>query len=180
MNRQALLIAGVALAALASGFFLASRFAAPPAPPEPLNPETIVGEPRPPFTVGSATGEQVSAGDFDGRVLLVNFWATWCAPCVEEMPMLDEVHRAYADEGLAIVGVALDDVARARAFADELGISYPVLLGATDVMALSRAYGNLSGQLPYTVLVGRDGRVAWTLLGALERDELERRIESLL
>lgn len=94
--------------------------------------------------------------------------------------MLDEVRRSYGEKGLEIVGVALDDVARARAFADELGISYPVLLGATDVMALSRAYGNRSGQLPYTVLVDRDGRVAWTLLGALKRDELVRRIEALL
>jgi thiol-disulfide isomerase/thioredoxin len=122
----------------------------------------------------------VSAADFDGRVLLLNFWATWCAPCVREMPMLDEIQQAYADRGLSVVGVALDDVARARSFADELGIGYTILLGAGDALATGLAYGNRAGLLPYSVLVDRDGVVRWTQLGELKRPDLVEQIERRL
>jgi thiol-disulfide isomerase/thioredoxin len=122
----------------------------------------------------------VSAGDFDGRVVLVNFWATWCAPCREEMPMLNEVYRSLAPRGLDVVGIALDDVARAREFAERLGIDYTILVGAGDVMATGLAYGNQAGLLPYTVLIDRDGVVRWTFLGELKRNALLEQVEPLL
>lgn len=140
----------------------------------------MVGERRPDYTLGSSGGERVSAADFDGSVVLVNFWATWCAPCREEMPMLAELYREHVADGLQVVGIALDDVAAAREFAAELGIDYPVLVGSTDVMAVARLYGNISGMLPYTVLIDRDGVIHWTKLGVLEEDELEQRVGELL
>jgi thiol-disulfide isomerase/thioredoxin len=143
-------------------------------------PEALLGQPRPPFTLGASDGRRVSADDFDGQVLLVNFWATWCAPCREEMPMLDAVHEQYAPEGLAVVGIALDDVQRAREFAGALGIDYTILVGAQDVMATGLAWGNRAGLLPYTVVVDRDGIVRWTYLGELKRDALLAQIEPLL
>lgn len=142
--------------------------------------ESVVGSPRPDFMLGSSSGEQVSASSFDGSVTLVNFWATWCKPCREEMPMLVGLYKAYSHSGFQVVGVAIDDVQQARDFATGLGVDYPILVGSTDVMVMARSYGNLSGVLPYSVLIGRDGIVRWTHLGGLKEKELIRRIEELL
>ncbi|MEJ8568779.1 TlpA family protein disulfide reductase [Elongatibacter sediminis] len=140
----------------------------------------MVGEPRPDYTLADRDGQFVNAADFDGGVVLVNFWATWCKPCREEMPMLAELYRTRADQGLEIVGIALDDVAAARDFAAELGIEYPILIGSTDVMAVVRLYGNVSGALPYSVLIDRDGLIRWTYAGELDEAELVRRVDALL
>ena len=141
---------------------------------------SVVGSLRPDFMLGSSSGEQVSASSFDGSVTLINFWATWCKPCREEMPMLLGLYKSYAPAGLQVVGVAIDDVQQARDFAAELGVDYTILVGSTDVMVMAQSYGNLSGVLPYSVLIGRDGIVRWTHLGLLEKDELARRIRDLL
>ena len=143
-------------------------------------PEDLLGRRRPDFTLGSTDGSWVSASDFDGQVLLINFWATWCVPCRAEMPMLSELHRQYAGQGLRVLGIALDDVQPARDFVTELGIAYPVLVGMADVIATSRAYGNRAGLLPYSVLIDRAGIVRWSRLGELSRAELLEQAEPLL
>jgi thiol-disulfide isomerase/thioredoxin len=121
-----------------------------------------------------------SASDFDGRVVLINFWATWCVPCRAEMPMLSDLHQDYQGQGLQVVGIAMDDVQQARDFVMELGIAYPVLVGMADVMATGRVYGNRSGLLPYSVLVDRSGVVRWTHLGELSEADLLARAQPLL
>ena len=148
-----------------------------PAAPEPAD---LLGRRRPDFTLGSIDGSWVSVSDFDGQVLLINFWATWCVPCRAEMPMLSELHTQYADQGLRVLGIALDDVQPAREFVTELSIAYPVLVGMADVMASSRAYGNRAGLLPYSVLIDRDGVVRWSRLGELTRAELLEQVGPLL
>lgn len=140
----------------------------------PKEPADLLGQQRPDFTLASIDGRRVSISDFDGRVVLINFWATWCAPCREEMPMLSELHRQYTDRGLQVVGIALDDLQQVRDFVGDLQITYPVLVGATDVLAAGRRYGNRSSLLPYSVLIDRQGVVRWTRLGALRRAELLR------
>ncbi len=141
--------------------------------------QDMLGQRRPDYTLGSTTGARVHASDFDGRVVLVNFWATWCKPCREELPMLAALHREQSESGFAVVGIALDDVAPAREFADELGIAYPILVGSIDVMTVAQLYGNRSGVLPYSVLIDRAGVVRWTHLGELEEAELTRRVLEL-
>lgn len=94
--------------------------------------------------------------------------------------MLMELREQHAAQGLEVVGIAMDDVQRARDFVAELGIEYPNLVGATDVMAAMQLYGNASGTLPYSVLVNRAGEIAWVKLGILERPELEAEISALL
>lgn len=176
----------VAATAMAGGYFSYRAFTAVEPPraesPPPAKPHsrTLVGERRPDYTLGSADGSRVSASDFDGRVVLVNFWATWCTPCREEMPMLMELREELGGRGLEVVGIALDDVQQAREFATELGVEYPILVGSTDVMATMNLYGNISGTLPYSVLLDRSGVVRWTKLGVLDRSSLEREIEALL
>ena len=181
MSRNTLLVLVVAMLATGAGLLTGRALQEDPNQgPAAEGAEALIGQPRPPFTLGASDGQRVSASDFDGQVMLVNFWATWCAPCRDEMPMLDAVHEQYAPDGLAVVGIALDDVQRAREFAESLGIDYTILVGAQDVMATGLAWGNRAGLLPYTVLVDRDGIVRWTYLGELKRDALVAQIEPLL
>lgn len=133
----------------------------------------LVGRYRPDFKLGSQNGEFVSADDFTGKTVLLNFWATWCTPCREEMPMLVELQTQYESAGLQVVGIALDDVQKVRDFVRGFGISYPILVGSADVMDTNQKYGNLSGALPYSVLVDTDGIIRWQYSGALQHDELE-------
>ncbi len=140
----------------------------------------LVGQLRPDFTHGSVDGSFISASDFDGKVVLVNFWATWCAPCREEMPMLVDLREKYGPQGFEVVGVAIDDVAAAREFLSELGVAYPNVVGSVDVMETLSNYGNASGTLPYTVLIDRDGIIRWRLMGALKEPALISEIEELL
>jgi len=142
--------------------------------------DNLVGQPRPDYSLSDSNGVQVSAADFDGQVLLINFWATWCAPCVEEMPMLSELQQQYGKAGFQVVGIALDDPQKASKFAELLDITYPALFGTIDAVLVGREYGNRAGMLPYSVLVDRQGIVQWAYLGALQRPELETLIQSLL
>jgi len=142
--------------------------------------EDMVGQPRPDFTLEDLDGVPVSAADFDGLVMLVNFWATWCTPCVEEMPMLSGLQQKYADRGVQFVGIALDDPQKATDFAAQLEITYPMLVGTTDAILVGRRFGNRAGMLPYSVLVDSHGIVRWAYLGALDQQELENRIQALL
>jgi peroxiredoxin len=142
--------------------------------------EDLVGQPRPDFTLGDSNGVAVSAADFDGKVTLINFWATWCTPCVEEMPMLSRLQQSYAGRGVQIVGIALDDPQKAGDFAAQLDIDYRVLVGTTDAILVGRQFGNRAGMLPYSVLLDSDGIVRWAYLGALDKQELEAQIQALL
>lgn len=183
MNRTVLVMALVAVLAASGGYFLArslsdpgdSRSATDPLP----STDDLIGKRRPDFTLRTLDGTHLSASDLDGRVWLLNFWATWCKPCVEEMPMLDRLHLEQAGKGVKIIGVALDDETRARQFANDLGISYPILVGQTDVVLTGRRYGNSTGLLPFSVLVDAQGLIRWAKLGALDPAELSEHLEML-
>jgi len=130
-----------------------------------------VGDVRPDFRHATLDEDWLSAADFDGQLLLVNFWATWCAPCRREMPVLQAVSEDHVGE-LAVVGIAMDDPGPVREFLEELGITYPVAVGGSDVMDTQRAWGNSAGVLPYTVLVDADGVIQWQHYGEVTADEL--------
>lgn len=185
---QKILLVLVAFAALAVGFYFSTMqfrqpakpvvpATSPPPAPTSTSPSTdhslgLIGERRPDFKIGSQNGEWVTADDFAGKLLLVNFWATWCAPCREEMPMLVDLQSQYGSEGLQVVGIALDDVQKVREFVQAFSITYPILVGSADVMAVNQSYGNQSGALPYSVLVDQQGIIRWQFSGTLQHDEL--------
>ncbi len=176
MRHRVLLLLVASLVGLASGWLYTRHLAdassrEPSMMPAAGGPE-LLGRRRPDFTLGGSDGRRWSAGDFDGQLVLINFWATWCVPCRAEMPMLAELHQSFEAQGLQVVGIALDDVQAARDFAAELEISYPILVGGADVMAIGLVYGNRAGLLPYSVLIDRQGIVRWTHLGELSRAEL--------
>jgi peroxiredoxin len=171
----------VAVAALLAGFYISARYYAEPVnvvQPGPAG--SLIGGIRPDFKLQSHQGELVSPADFSGKTLLINFWATWCAPCREEMPMLMDLQREYGALGLQVIGIALDNVDSVRSFVDTYGISYPVLLGAEDVFTTSAAYGNSEGVLPYTVLVDRDGIIRWQYAGQVHHENISPLLSELL
>jgi len=176
VRKNAIIMAAVALMAGSAGYFL-SMYMDGDTGPAAID---LVDERRPDFTLTDTHGKPVSAEDFDGQTWLVNFWATWCAPCVEEMPMLSQLRQELAGTGVEIVGIALDDAQRATDFAAELGVSYPILVGKTEVVLTGRRYGNATGLLPFSVLIDSNGIIRWTHLGVLSKEELERQIQQLL
>jgi len=131
-----------------------------------------------PFRDLSGTGRTLR--DWQGRVVVCNFWATWCAPCREEIPMLVAVQEVYAGKGAEIVGIGIDHAAKVVEFAKTYGITYPVLIAEADAIELMRRLGNALGGLPYTVVLDRVGAVAHRRLGALTRAEVEGVLKHLL
>lgn len=118
--------------------------------------------------------------EWQGHGLVCNFWATWCAPCREEIPLLNAAQQKYAANGLQVVGIAVDSAANVRQFITSTEIHYPVLLAGAAAIDLMRELGNTTGGLPYTVLLDSRGRLAGRKLGAFSARELEAALAALL
>ncbi|MBX6393333.1 MAG: TlpA family protein disulfide reductase [Burkholderiales bacterium] len=152
-------------AALAAGIYVG--YVARSGSPEPAGSAALL---RTPFTTLSGTPATLS--QWRGRRLVVNFWATWCAPCREEMPLLNQARAQYASNGVEFVGIAVDSAAPVQQFVTQLDIRYPILIGGAEALELVRRLGNPAGGLPFTVLVEPDGSVSRTKLGRIEERDL--------
>ena len=170
-RREALVLTAAGLAAAAAGFFLGPVLLGGR---EPHGPAELL-EARLP----DLAGKPRHLSEWRGRVLVVNFWATWCAPCREEIPLLMAARSRYSGKGVEIVGIAVDNAAKVVEFTKSLGVTYPILLSEADGLELMRKLGNSSGGLPYTVFLDREGRVAHRKLGALKGPDLEDILRSL-
>jgi peroxiredoxin len=136
----------------------------------------------PDFAMKSLDGKVVHLSDFRGKAVVLNFWATWCDPCREEMPWFVDLQKEYGPQGLQIVGVAMDDAdpADIAKFAKELNIDYPILVGAASARdSVADAYGGID-VLPETFYIGRDGKVLQKVFGLKERDEIESYMKQIL
>lgn len=138
------------------------------------------GSHRPTLTLFDLGGRARSLSEWDGQVLLVNFWATWCPPCRAEIPEFIEVRDRFRDQAFEVIGVAVDRPDLVRDYAARLAIPYPILLDSLDGGSSLRPWGNPEGALPYSVLIARDGRVALTHRGKLSTKRLESHLASLL
>lgn len=118
-------------------------------------------------------GGALRLADLRGQRLVLNFWATWCPPCVEELPMLDAFHRAQQARGWRVVGLAVDSLAPVQRFLQARPLSFPVGLAGTQGVELSRALGNVSGGLPFSVVFDTSGAVVQRKLGKLTPDDLK-------
>lgn len=127
-----------------------------------------------------AEGRLQSLAQWRGRPLLVNFWATWCPPCVEEMPELQRVRDAYLARGVEVIGIGIDNAARIAAFRDRHRLTLPLLVAGVGGSELNRSLGNAGGALPYTVLIDADGRIRERHLGQVRPAQLRRWLESTL
>jgi thiol-disulfide isomerase/thioredoxin len=115
-----------------------------------------------------------------GQVLVVNFWATWCAPCREEIPVFVRLQDRHGPRGLQFVGIAFDQPDKVAEFAREFRINYPLLLGGAEIMELMREAGNRAGVLPYTLVIDRRGDVVSREPGGLKESRLESLVQPLL
>ena len=125
-------------------------------------------------------GRPKRLADFPSPLLLCNFWATWCAPCREEVPLLVAAKRDFARKGLEIAGIGIDRADKLQKFSKEYAINYPVLAASQDASALLRVLGDREAALPYSVLLDRQRRVAYRKLGAWTKRELEREIRAAI
>ena len=118
-------------------------------------------------------GREQRLDQWKGKVLVVNFWATWCEPCREEMPEFVKAQAALGAKGLQFVGIAIDQPDKIRQFSNELKLNYPSLVGGYGALELSKTLGNKIMALPFTIIIDREGRVAYTQMGPLKPGKLD-------
>ncbi|HUQ27419.1 MAG TPA: TlpA disulfide reductase family protein [Usitatibacter sp.] len=158
---------GVAAALAGTALWLAMR------PPSPGMTGTAVPGALMAATFKDLDGRSRSLGEFQGKVVVLNFWATWCAPCREEMPGFQRLQAEWRDRGVQFVGVSSEDANRVAAFARGLGVTYPLWVGGDEVGEMSRRLGNRLGVLPHTVVLDRGGASATARVGAYPEAELD-------
>jgi thiol-disulfide isomerase/thioredoxin len=125
-------------------------------------------------------GETRRVGDWRGRVLVINYWATWCAPCREEIPVFVRMQERYGSRGLQFIGIAIDQPDKVAEFGREFRINYPLLLGGVETIELVRQVGNRAGVLPYTLVIDRKGKLVSRERGGLKESRLESLVLPLL
>jgi peroxiredoxin len=127
-----------------------------------------------------ANGTSQAISQWQGKIMVINFWATWCQPCREEMPELSRLQDQYRDRGVIVLGISTDDVEKIREFAKEIKVSYPLLAGDMEAMNIGASLGNDKGVLPYTVIIQADGSIANTYFGRINQTLLEKTLLPLI
>jgi peroxiredoxin len=131
------------------------------------------------FTLKDMAGKDVRLADYKGKVVLLDFWATWCGPCKVEIPAFVDLQTKYRDQGLVVLGLSVDDpVEKLKPFADKFKMNYPVLVGR-DREDVQEAYGPIWG-IPMTVVIGRDGNICKKHMGMATKEQFEKEIKALL
>ncbi|HIE4007707.1 TPA: TlpA family protein disulfide reductase [Stenotrophomonas maltophilia] len=175
-QRPALLWTAVLAAGLGlwAGHRLSPGPSAPAAPATAVTPTLQVGDPLPALTLPDLAGQPLDLrARFAGRPLLINVWASWCAPCVEEMPELARFADAQGDNGVQVLGIALDTPDDVRAFLLRVPVDYPIVVETPGPRDASVQLGNTQGLLPYSVLFDAQGRLVKAKLGPFEHGEID-------
>jgi len=161
-------LAGSALLALAAGLYFGLEGPQNSAAP-------LMG-----LTLPDVDGKDQRLDQWKGKVLVVNFWATWCEPCRKEMPEFVKAQARFSGKGLQFVGIAIDQPDKIRQFARELNLNYPSLVGGYGALELSKGLGNRVMALPFTVIVNRNGEIAYTQMGPLNSVKLDLILTELI
>ncbi len=143
-------------------------------------PPTLIAVAKEDARIKDLAGREHSLSEWAGKILVVNFWATWCPPCVVEIPVFIKLQAEFGARGLQFVGIALDDPVAAGKFATERAINYPILAGDEEVARLMEGLGNTIGALPYTVVFDRQGQIVHTHQGEWTPADAHRLLEPLL
>ncbi len=167
LSRRHALYAGVATVAAAAGVGVALRRHAS----EAVTPDALQTVWTSEFD--TPEGKILKLADFRGKPLVLNFWATWCPPCVEEMPLLDAFFRQNVSKGWQVIGLAIDQPSLVKRFMGQFPVDYPIALGGMNGSELGRLLGNAQGGLPFTVVFDAAGNVKVQKLGKLSADEIK-------
>jgi len=172
LSRTNLFILALALLAAIAGGWLQheSRLAHVPPGVHVAN----VGDLRPDVALRDMDGRERRLSGYQGKRLLLNFWASWCGPCRAEMPALNAAQHKFADQGAIVLGIAMDEPDRVHAFLAQHPVNYPILIGQLDSPSTSLRFGDTDEVLPYSVLLDENGRILATHRGALSEDQLNR------
>lgn len=179
--RRALLMAGIGSVAAVAGYFAnAWRIGAlgPNVDVDAMDGNAaaaILGS-----TLHSLDGAPQTLAGLRGKILVINYWATWCAPCREEIPLFVRLQQEYETQGVQFVGIAVDQADKVRDFAKEFNINYPLLIAGLDAVELSRKAGNKAGVLPYTLVLDRTGKMAASLVGGISESRMRAQLAPLL
>ncbi len=166
-NRRALLFAAGAAAALAGAAVGWRKWSLPDGPDQAVQALW-------PLSFEGPNGAGFSMAAMRGKPLLINFWATWCPPCVEEMPLLDQFYRENKGRSWQVIGLAIDQPSAVRAFLQKTPVSFPIGFAGLGGSELSKALGNVAGALPFTVIVKPDGQVLQRRMGRVTGADLAR------
>lgn len=180
MKQRWLVIMAVAIGAAALGFYVGK----PKVESAPLGTEAApstqdAAKKLAELSITTAQGQPVKLGQWQSKVLVINFWATWCPPCREEMPEFSRVHEKLSAKGVQFVGIGIDTPDNILNFEKSHPVSYPLLMGTYETLKLTIELGNKSSALPFTVILDREGKVAHTKMGKLNEDELNRLLAPL-
>ena len=132
------------------------------------------------FTLPSIDGKQITLSDYKGKLILLNFWASWCPPCRFEIPDFIKLQKKYQDKNFTFIGIAIEGLDTAKTYSNETGINYPVAYGQKAGHIVATAYGDSAGALPYSVLIGRDQKIIAVFPGLLRPKKLAKAIEENL
>jgi len=178
--RQLLIYLALAALAITTGFMLRTQLMG--GSPSVLSSEASQQGAKAIFAANlpDLQGENQTVSQWLGNVIVVNFWATWCTPCREEIPEFIETQEKFRDQGLVFVGIAIDQADKVKMFSQEFGINYPVLVGSLNTWSLLEAAGNRQSALPYTVVINRFGEIVETYLGRVNQKKLEKAVIPLL
>ena len=139
-----------------------------------------VGYLGPGFTLRNLKGNYESLEDYRGQVVILNFWATWSAPCREEIPVFIELQQKFQSQGLQFVGIALQQAEEVRDFIEEYNVNYPSLIGGDEVIKIASQLGNNIGAIPYTVMINTEGKNESTHRRPLTKEEADAAIKNFL
>ena len=146
----------------------------------PLIDDNIVGKTAPDFTLAQLNGGQMKLADYKGKLVVLNFWASWCPPCRAEIPAFVKLQDKYKDSGVNFLGVAIEDKENVAKFIQDVPINYPTSYGVEEAYDVSARYGNPDGALPYTLLINADQKVVESHNGQMSEKMLEELISKHL
>jgi len=173
-RRQLLIICGISLIALLGGIFTSQWISKTGLASEP----SVMAFFANPWQ--TPDGKAANTAEWQGKVLVVNFWASWCPPCVEEMPTLDLLQQEFLKQNVLFVGIGIDSPSNVREFLKITPVTYPIVIGGLEGSNLSKQMGNTQGALPFTVIINSKGKASYSKLGKIDEEELRKAIKSAL